>query len=168
MDVANASLYDGGSALAEAAVMACESTRRNEIIVIRSVHPESREILSTYARFKGISLKEAEIKNGVADIQKLEEIISENTAAVLVQSPNFFGAIEDLREIAQVAHKNKSLLVVSCDPISLAILKSPGDVGADIVVGEGQALGNPLSFGGPYLGFMAAKSRLQGKCLVEL
>lgn len=157
MDVANASLYDGGSALAEAAVMACESTRRNEIIVIRSVHPESREILSTYARFKGISLKEAEIKNGVADIQKLEEIISENTAAVLVQSPNFFGAIEDLREIAQVAHENKSLLVVSCDPISLAILKAPGDVGADIVVGEGQALGNPLSFGGPYLGFMAAK-----------
>ncbi|HZK28025.1 MAG TPA: aminomethyl-transferring glycine dehydrogenase subunit GcvPA [Thermoclostridium sp.] len=157
MDVANASLYDGGSALAEAAIMACESTRRNEIIAIRSMHPENREVLSTYARFKGISLKEAEIKNGVTDIQRLEGEFNENTAAILVQSPNFFGAIENLKEIAQLAHKNKSLLIVSCDPISLAILKAPGDVGADIVVGEGQALGNPLSFGGPYLGFMAVK-----------
>lgn len=157
MDVSNASLYDGASALAEAAAMAYEATKRKEIIAIRSISPESRVVLSTYANYKGMSLVECGIKNGVADLQLLKEMISENTAAVLVQSPNFFGCIEDIKEISEIAHNNKSLLIVSCDPISLAILKAPGDIGADIVVGEGQPLGNPLGFGGPYLGFIAAK-----------
>lgn len=157
MDVSNASLYDGASAFAEAAAMAYEATKRKEIIAIRSISPESRVVLSTYANYKGMSLVECGIKNGVADLQLLKEMISENTAAVLVQSPNFFGCIEDIKEISEIAHNNKSLLIVSCDPISLAILKAPGDIGADIVVGEGQPLGNPLGFGGPYLGFIAAK-----------
>lgn len=171
MDVSNASLYDGASALAEAAAMACEATKRKGIIVIRSIHPESREVLSTYARFKGLTLSECGIKNGVTDLQELREMLDNNTAAVLVQNPNFFGAIENIKEIAEIAHDNKSLLVVSCDPISLAILKAPGDMGADIVVGEGQALGNPLAFGGPYLGFMAAKKeftrRMPGRIVGE-
>ena len=171
MDVSNASLYDGATALAEAASMACEATRRNEIIAIRSIHPESREVMSTYAKFKGMTLIECGIQDGVTDLQNLKELLNDNTAAVLVQSPNFFGAIENIKEIAEIAHENKSLLVVSCDPVSLAILKAPGDIGADIVVGEGQVLGNPVSFGGPYLGFMAAKKeftrRLPGRIVGE-
>lgn len=171
MDVSNASLYDGATALAEAASMACESTRRTEIIVVRSIHPESREVVSTYARFKGMTVSECGIKDGVADLKNLEELLNGNTAAVLVQSPNFFGAVENIREIAEIAHRNKSLLVVSCDPISLAILKAPGHLGADIVAGEGQVLGNPVSFGGPYLGFMAAKKdftrRMPGRIVGE-
>ena len=167
MDVSNASLYDGATALAEAASMVCEATRRNEIIAIRSIHPESREVMSTYAKFKGMTLIECGIQDGVTDLQNLKELLNDNTAAVLVQSPNFFGAIENIKEIAEIAHENKSLLVVSCDPVSLAILKAPGDIGADIVVGEGQVLGNPVSFGGPYLGFMAAKENSQGGCLEE-
>jgi len=171
MDVSNASLYDGATALAEAASMACDSTRRHEVVVIRSVHPENREVLSTYTKFKGMVMKECGIKNGTADLQHLKELMNENTAAVLVQSPNFFGVIENIKEIADIAHGNNSVLVVSCDPISLAILKAPGDLGADIVVGEGQALGNPIAFGGPYLGFMAAKKeftrRMPGRIVGE-
>ena len=151
--------------------MACESTRRTEIIVVRSIHPESREVVSTYARFKGMTVSECGIKDGVADLKNLEELLNDNTAAVLVQSPNFFGAVENIREIAEIAHRNKSLLVVSCDPISLAILKAPGHLGSDIVAGEGQVLGNPVSFGGPYLGFMAAKKdftrRMPGRIVGE-
>ncbi|AGC67984.1 glycine dehydrogenase [decarboxylating] subunit 1 [Thermoclostridium stercorarium subsp. stercorarium DSM 8532] len=171
MDVSNASLYDGATALAEAASMACDITRRNEIIITRSVHPESREVLDTYTKFKGMALTECGIKDGTTDLRQLEELLNENTAAVLVQSPNFFGVIENIKEIAEMTHANKSLLVVSCDPISLALLKAPGDLGADIVVGEGQALGNQLAFGGPYLGFIAARReftrRMPGRIVGE-
>lgn len=171
MDVSNASLYDGATALAEGAAMACEATKRRGIVAVRSIHPESREVLATYAKFKGMTLKECGIKNGVTDTQHLKDLVDENTAAVLIQSPNFFGSVENIKEIAEIAHNNKALLVVSCDPISLAILKAPGDLGADIVVGEGQVLGNPLGFGGPYLGFMAAKKeftrRMPGRIVGE-
>lgn len=160
MDVANASMYDGASALAEAALMACGATRRSEVLVAKSVHPESREVLKTYARFQGVKVVEFGYKNGTVDIEDLESKLTADTAAVLVQTPNFFGIIEDLSDIAQLAHDNKSLLVTSCDPISLALLKPPGEYGADIVVGEGQSLGNPLSYGGPYLGFFAATNKL--------
>jgi len=171
MDVSNASLYDGATALAESAAMACDTTGRNELVAIRSVHPESREVLETYAKFKGMVLKECGIKNGRADLEHLKSLLNGNTAAVLVQSPNFFGVIEDIKEISEIVHGNKSVLIVSCDPISLAVLKAPGDLGADIVVGEGQVLGNPLAFGGPYLGFMAAKKdftrRMPGRIVGE-
>lgn len=163
MDVANASMYDGASALAEAALMACGATRRSEVLVAKSVHPESREVLKTYARFQGVKVVEFGYKNGMVDIEDLESKLSADTAAVLVQTPNFFGIIEDLSDIAKLAHDNKSLLVTSCDPISLALLKPPGEYGADIVVGEGQSLGNPLSYGGPYLGFFAATNKLLRK-----
>lgn len=160
MDVANASVYDGASALAEAAMMACGATRRKEVLVAKSVHPQSREVLKTYARFKGIEVKEFGYVDGAADIQAAESMISANTAAVIVQTPNFFGIVEDIKKIADTAHKHGALLAVSCDPIALALIKAPGNEGADIAVGEGQSMGNSLNFGGPYLGFFAAKENL--------
>ena len=163
MDVSNASMYDGASALAEAALMACQATRRSQVLVAKSVHPESKEVVNTYCRFRGVSVEEIGYSNGQVDIEGLEEKLTPDTAAVLVQSPNFFGIIESLQEIGDLAHRNKSLFIVSVDPISLALLKSPGELGADIVVGEGQALGNAISFGGPYLGFFAATEKLMRK-----
>ncbi len=160
MDVANASVYDGASAMAEAAVMACSATKRSEVLAAKNVSPRSREVLKTYARFKGIAVKEFGYANGAADLAAIESMISDNTAAVIIQTPNFFGIAEDVKAIADAAHRRGALLAVSCDPIALAILKSPGEAGADIAVGEGQAMGNPLSFGGPYLGFFAAKEEL--------
>ena len=155
MDVANASMYDGASALAEAGLMACQATNRHEILIARTVHPESREVMATYSQFRNIRVKEIDYADGQVDLEDLASKLSPNTAVVIVQSPNFFGIIEQLKEIGDLAHANKSLFVVSADPISLALLKAPGELGADIVVGEGQALGNPISFGGPYLGFFA-------------
>ena len=160
MDVSNASLYDGATAVAESILMACQATRRNEVVVARSLHPEYRETAATYAKFQDITLIEAGYKDGMIDLEALEECLNDEVAAVVVQSPNFFGIIEDIEPIARLAHDNKSLLIACVDPISLAILKSPGEAGADIVVGEGQSLGNPLSFGGPYLGFFATTRKL--------
>jgi glycine dehydrogenase subunit 1 len=163
MDVANASMYDGASALAEAASMACHAVKRKEILVADTVHPEYRSVLKTSARVKGITVIETGYSNGSIDTEDLESRVTANTAAIIVQSPNFFGIIEDLKRYSEIAHRNKSLLVACVDPVSLAILKSPGELGADIVIGEGQALGNPLSFGGPYLGFFATTKELMRK-----
>jgi len=163
LPVANASMYDGATAMTEAAILACESTKRSEILIAKSVHPESIQVLNTYAKFRNISLIEIDYKNGQIDIDDLKNKMSSNTAAVIVQSPNFFGIIEHIESINHMIHENKSLLIVSADPISLALLKSPGELGADIAVGEGQSLGNTLSFGGPYLGFMAVTEKLMRK-----
>ncbi len=163
LPVANASMYDGASALAEACVMSCEATKRNEILIASSVHPESRQVLNTYAKFRNIIVKEVSYKNGQVDLGDLSSKIGKDTAAVIVQSPNFFGIIEDVEAIAEITHQNKSLLTVSADPVSLSLLKSPGQMGADIAVGEGQPLGNALNFGGPYLGFMAVTEKLMRK-----
>lgn len=163
LPVANASMYDGATALTEAAIMACDATKRNEILIASSVHPESRQVLDTYAKFRDMTVVEIAYNNGQVDLEDLKSKINKNTAAVIVQSPNFFGIIEDVEAVAEITHENKSLLVVSADPISLAVLKSPGEMGADIAVGEGQSLGNPLNFGGPYLGFMAVTDKLMRK-----
>ena len=163
MDVANASMYDGASAMAEAALTACRATGRDEVLAARSAHPESRAVLETYTRYAGKKTVEYAYQNGRADMADIKAKLSARTAAVIVQSPNFFGIIEELEEIAEAAHANQSLLIVSADPISLALLKPPGEAGADIVVGEGQPLGSPLSFGGPYLGFFAARKNLLRK-----
>ncbi len=157
MDVANASMYDGASALAEAAMMACRASGRNEVLVCRSVSRSSRETLGTYAHFKGVKAVEFGYQNGKVDLSALESAVSDSTAAVIIQSPNFFGVIEDVAAIAEIAHNHKAALIVSCDPVSLGLLASPGSLGADIAVGEGQPLGIPVSFGGPYLGLFAAK-----------
>jgi len=162
MDIANASLYDGAAAIAEAALLACRSGRK-EVLVARSVHPESREVLNTYFKFSSGKVAEFGYSDGLADIDDLKRKLTPDTAAVIVQTPNFFGLIEDIRKISDIAHENKSIMIVSCDPISLGLLKAPGDLGADIVVGEGQCLGMPASFGGPYLGFMATKEEFLRK-----
>ncbi|MCY6371022.1 aminomethyl-transferring glycine dehydrogenase subunit GcvPA [Clostridium ganghwense] len=164
MDVSNASIYDGGTAAAEAAMLAVREKRnRGSIVVSKTVHPETRKIINTYMRFKGIEVIEIDYLDGVTDIEKLEKAVDKNTAGVIVQNPNFFGIIEDFTEIEKITHKNNSLLIMSVDPISLGILKTPGEIGADIAVGEGQSLGSTLSFGGPYIGFMAVTSKLMRK-----
>ncbi len=172
MDVSNASLYDGGTAIAEAAFMASNITRRKKVIISKTVNPEYRKVLNTYAHLQSIEVVEIEDKEGVTDLEELKKHVDAKTAAVIVQSPNFFGIIEDLEAIGEIAHSQKrTMFVTSVDPISLGILKSPGSLGADIVVGEGQPLGIPLSFGGPYLGFMATKKahmrKLPGRIVGE-
>lgn len=163
MDVANASMYDGATACAEAAMLSIENTKRNTVVVSKAVHPEIRKVLKTYMRFHGDEVIEIDIKDGETDLECLKANINSNTAAVIVQNPNFFGVIEDLTEVEKITHLNKSLLIMNVDPISLSILKTPGEIGADIVVGDGQALGNPMNFGGPYLGFMASTTKLMRK-----
>ncbi len=164
MDVSNASLYDGGTATAEAAILAVnEKKNKNSIVVSKTVHPETRKILKTYMKFKEVEVIEVDFLEGVTDIDKLKKVVDKNTAGVIVQNPNFFGIIEDLSEVEKITHKNNALLIMSVDPISLGILKTPGEIGVDIAVGEGQGLGNTLSFGGPYIGFMAVTSKLMRK-----
>lgn len=163
MDAANASMYDVGTAAQEAGFMACEITRRKSVVVSKSVHPEVRKVLKTYMKFRQIEVVEADLKDGVTDIEKLQKIINENTAGIIVQNPNFFGIIEDFSEIENIIHRNKGLMIMSVDPISLGILKTPGEWGADIAIGDGQSLGNSLNFGGPHLGFMATKSKFMRK-----
>lgn len=138
------------------ALMAAAVTRKKEIIISKTVRPESREILKTYAHIQDLKIIEVDMKDGVTDLEQLDSLVNDHTATVIIQSPNFFGIIEDIEETAKITHKvKKAALITSVDPISLGILKRPGDLGADIVVGEGQGMGIPLSFGGPYLGFIA-------------
>ena len=158
MDVANASLYDGGTAVVEAALMAAAYAKRGEILVSKTVRPETIEVLKTYAHIQGLKIVEVGMKDGVTDLEELDKLMGDDTACVIVQSPNFFGIIEDLKEVGEIAHKvKKTTFIASVDPISLGILKRPGDLGVDVVVGEAQSMGIPLSFGGPYLGFIASK-----------
>lgn len=163
MDVSNASLYDGATATAEGAFMACASTRRDKIIVSKTVNPQIRKVLETYTKYKGIKMIEIEEKEGVTDINDLEEKMDNDIAGVIIQNPNFFGIIEDIDQVEKITHESKGLLMINADPISLAILKSPREYNADIVVGEGQSLGNPLNFGGPYLGFISCTKKLMRK-----
>ncbi len=158
MDVANASMYDGASALAESCIMAVNITKRNEILISKAVHPDYKEVVKTYCDAHGFSLVEINFENGVTSVAELEEKISEKTACLLIQTPNFFGCIEDLEEIEKIVHSNNALLnVCVVEPTSLGVLKSPGSFNVDIVVGEGQGFGNAVNFGGPYLGIIATK-----------
>lgn len=160
LGVSNASLYDGGSAATEAVLMALAVAKgRNRIVTSSAVHPQYLEILSAY-----LANIDAECVVVDADEQGLSsaliEAIDGRTAGVLVQHPNFFGRLEDVSAIAEAAHRGGALLIQSFDPISLGLLKRPGDLGADIAIAEGQCLGNPLAFGGPYLGVMACRESL--------
>ncbi|QNB45177.1 aminomethyl-transferring glycine dehydrogenase subunit GcvPA [Thermanaerosceptrum fracticalcis] len=159
MDAANASVYDGATALAEASLMAAEATRRNQMLVSSAIHPEYRATMETYLHGRGISLELTPYWGGLTCQDALGKKINKEVAAVVIQYPNFFGSIENLQQFAEIAHAAGALLIVCADPVSLGVLESPGKLGADIVVGEGQSLGLPLSFGGPYLGFMAAKEK---------
>lgn len=155
MDVANASMYDGATAVMEAALMAGRIVRKGDrVVVSESVHPRYRQVLATYLDTLDWEMVEVPTAEGVTDLAALRDAMDDKTLAVIAQSPNFFGMLEPVDEIAEIS--GKAQFVVACDPISLGVLRPPGDYGADIAVGEGQPLGNPLSFGGPYLGFFAA------------
>lgn len=160
MEVANASLYDGGTAVYEAIMMALRVTGRNRVIVDDSVSPIYRKIVRSYTKNLGIELVETVSREGLPDRETIAAEINDDTAALIVQNPNFFGCVDDVTDLAEMVHKRGGVLIVSAYPISLGILKPPGQMGADIVVGEGQSLGLPLSFGGPYLGFMSTKKSL--------
>ncbi|MDD3890332.1 MAG: aminomethyl-transferring glycine dehydrogenase subunit GcvPA [Syntrophomonadaceae bacterium] len=160
MDVVNASMYDGASALAEAAKLAALSTKREKILVPDTVHPEYLQVLKTYSLSGAMEIVVVPGKNGVADTEAMVAQIDKSVAGVIIQQPNFYGNLEAPEEIVQAVHSNKGLFVMCADPISMAIFKTPAKWGADIVVGEGQPLGNSLNFGGPYLGFFASTSKL--------
>lgn len=160
MDLANASMYDGPTAFAEAGMVCCAATGRDTLVVAGTVHPEYRAVLDTYAAGQSIGVREVPTTAGRVDLDGLRERCATGAAGVMVQYPNFFGCIEDLAEVAAIAHAAGALLVVAAYPIALGLLEAPGHVGADIVVAEGQSLGNAMAFGGPYLGIMAAKRDL--------
>jgi glycine dehydrogenase subunit 1 len=157
LPVSNASMYDGPSAVAAAGYLARLENGRSGFIVSRGLHPHSREALKTTAAGWDVTIDEVELTAGATDLAALCELLGDETSAVFVQQPNFLGAVEDLAAIAECVHEAGALLVCACDPITLAILRAPGDCGADIVVGEGQPLGNRLDFGGPSFGFFAAR-----------
>jgi glycine dehydrogenase subunit 1 len=157
MEAANASLYDGGTALYEAMMMALRVTDRSKIIIDDSVNPIYRVMIQSYTRNLKIELVETQNADGQANREAILKLLDDKTAGVIVQNPNFFGLIDDYTDLAEAAHAKGALLICSCYPISLGILKTPGAMGADIVTGEGQSLGLPMSFGGPYLGFMATR-----------
>jgi glycine dehydrogenase subunit 1 len=160
MDVSNASLYDGGSAAAEAVLMAINATRRSRrVVTAASVHPEYRQILGTYLANFDTELVTIGTPGGALSAADLEAALSDDTACVLVEHPNFFGCLEDVQTLAELTHKAGALFIVAVDPISLGLLKRPGQYGADIVVAEGQPLGIPMLFGGPYLGIMACREQ---------
>lgn len=160
MDQANASMYEGASATAEAINMATAQTRRNRVLMLQSVHPEYRRVASTLCGALNTEIVNVPFEDGAIDVARVAEMINKETAAVVMQYPNFFGCIEDIERIAEVAHENGALAIVIANPVALGLLEAPGNLGADIVCGEGQALGIPLSYGGPYLGFLSASKAL--------
>jgi glycine dehydrogenase subunit 1 len=156
MEVANASMYDGATAAAEAALMAVAATKRQKVLVARTVNPSTREVLRTYVSATGIELVELRERGGVTDTDALAAHVAD-AAAVVIQHPNFFGLLEPMGAIGDTARSAGSLFVASVDPVSLALLAPPGHYGAEIAVGEAQCLGSPVGFGGPLLGFMATR-----------
>jgi glycine dehydrogenase subunit 1 len=157
MDIANASLYDGASAAAEAVLMAHRLKGKSKVIIAKTLHPHYRRVIQTYVKNLGVEIEEIKYsETGEFDLKDLRKKLDDKTAAVVFQSPNFMGIIENLKKISDLAHSVQALsIVVVTEPVSLGILEAPGKLGADIVAGEGQSFGLPLSFGGPYLGFMA-------------
>lgn len=161
MEVSGASLYDGASALAEAALMAIRLTKRGKILVSKSVHPHHRQVITTYlSGLPEVGVTEIPVEAGRLSLESLESMMDETVAAVLLQHPNFFGQLEAVEEIEAIVHGKGGLFVMGVDPISLGVLKTPGEYHADIAVGEGQGMGNAISFGGPYIGFFATRKEM--------
>jgi glycine dehydrogenase subunit 1 len=156
LPVSSAGLYEGPSSFASAGYLAMAATGRDRFVVSRAVHPHSRETLATYSAGYGAEIEEVGIEAGSTDARALADAVDERTAAVFLQSPNFLGAVEDVEALGAAARERGALLVVACDPMTLAVLKPPGECGADIALGEGQPLGNRLDFGGPSFGFFCA------------
>ena len=155
MDAANASVYDGSTAVVEAALMACRLTKRKKILISKCINPEAIAICKTYSWGANLELELIDFKDGTTDIELLKKKTGDNVACFIISNPNFAGCLEPVSEIAQIVHKCGGLLVANIDLISLALLKSPRELGVDIAVGDGQALGNPLNYGGPYVGFIS-------------
>ncbi len=162
LDVSNASVYDGAVAIAEAIFMTQER-KKSTILMSENLNPEYIAVARTYCESRNVRIRMLRNENGKTSLKDLEEQIDEETAAVVIQSPNYYGIIEDVELLAEKAHQFKARLILSANPIAMGLLKSAGELGADICVGEGQPLGMPLSFGGPYLGFMACKKELMRK-----
>ena len=159
MDAANASVYDGACAAAEACEM-CRERKRSRILVSGSVDPKVRSVIGTYAFGRDAQVEDVPAPLGVTDADALREMLVPDVSCLVVQQPNYYGCLEDLDDLAERVHASGARLIVHCDPIALALIRTPGECGADIAVGEGQSLGIPLSWGGPYLGFMAATAKL--------
>lgn len=158
MDVANASLYEGGSAVAEAVIMALTALpKRAKVVITETVQPDYRRTLATYLANLDAELTTLPAPHGFLDPDGLKQAVTDDTACVVVQHPNFFGCLEEVETLADMAHAKGALFIVSFDPISLGLLKRPGQYGADIAVAEGQCLGNYLAYGGPYLGILACR-----------
>lgn len=164
MDVSNASLYEGGTAVSEAAFMAMRVTgRHGNIVVLGSLHPEFRQILQTYLMHLDTELRVVPTPNGTANLDDVKSQLDDKTACLIVQHPNFFGCLEDAAALTDAAHAAGALSVVSFDPVSLGVLKRPGDYGADVAVAEGQSLGIPFQYGGPFLGIMTCTTKCMRK-----
>ncbi|GKV68097.1 putative glycine dehydrogenase (decarboxylating) subunit 1 [Sporosarcina sp. NCCP-2716] len=163
MDLANSSMYDGGTALAEAGTLAAGHTKRKKLIISETVHPEARDVVRSYADGQQIEVVTVPHKDGVTDMDALGELLADDTAAVLVQYPNFFGQVEDIEAIGRMAHDSGALSVVSANPLALGILTPPGQLGADITVGDAQPFGIPEQFGGPHCGYFAVTKKLMRK-----
>ena len=159
MEVTNDSMYDGATAMAEAAHMARVINGKHNIVISETVNPLYIEVVKTYSHGLNIPIRIAPSKDGKTDIDAIVSLIDNETAAVIAQNPNFFGIIENMEKLSETVHEKDTLFIAAYDPISLAILKTPGEYNADIAVGEGQALGNPQSFGGPLLGLFSTKRK---------
>ena len=162
MDVSNASVYDGASAAAEAVFM-CQERKKSAVIFSGTVNPQVIRVVKTYCESRQVPVTVIPPKGCATDMEALKAAIADDTAAVYVQSPNYYGVIEDMDAVVEAAHAKKAKVIMGCNPISLGLLKTPGEYGADIAVGEGQPLGMPLAFGGPYLGFMTCKQAMMRK-----
>ncbi len=165
MEVSNASMYEGGTALYEACQMAIAASRhkRTRIVIDGGVNPIYRKMIKSYTSNLNIELCEIMVSHGQSDRERIEEALDDNTAAVILQNPNFFGVMDDHSDIVEMCHSRKILVIASVYPVAMSLLKTPGEMGVDIVTGEGQSLGIPLSFGGPYLGFIATTKKLARK-----
>lgn len=164
MDVANASLYDGGTAVYEACVVAVNHTRRARVVYDTALNPHYRQVLASYGQNAMIQMQELPYApEAGGNLPAFTAALDKNTAAVIVQYPDFFGRISDFTALAEACHANKTLLIMVCNPLALGVLKTPGECGADIAVGDAQPLGLPLSYGGPYLGYIACREALLRK-----
>ena len=162
MDASNASVYDGASAAAEAVAM-CRDRKRSTVLISAAAHPMVRRTVETYCFGSGAEVKTVPVKNGFTDAQALADLLDDTVACFYLQQPNYYGRIESAKELGEAVHAAGAKFIMGVNPIAMAVLKTPGECGADIAVGEGQPLGMPLSFGGPYLGFMAATAALTRK-----
>ncbi|CQR46827.1 putative glycine dehydrogenase (decarboxylating) subunit 1 [Paraliobacillus sp. PM-2] len=163
MDIANSSMYDGATALAEAMTISTAQTKRKKVLVSKTIHPESLEVMYTYAKGHNIEITEIPEKNGITDLDQVASLLDDSVASVIVQYPNFFGQIEPLAKVNEMINDSKTMLIVSSNPLSLGMLTPPGDLGADFVVGDTQVFGIPAQYGGPHCGYFATKKKWMRK-----